>query len=200
MSIANPTQSSGGFPVLRGFMFFVGAAVLAAGAWWGYGSLVNWATEPTSAPKCYWAKEAYVPANQTMPLVGAPDRNGVPNNRRRVDASSIDGVLAAEKECKPGTCTPQAAKAYRSAFFWYLVAAAATHPPPRSDVRRQRPTARPLHLLGTDRPAPRRGVARALSGQGLSDQRQPPESRRQRDSDLQGWRGASPLPQERPLN
>lgn len=120
MSIANPTQSSGGFPMLRGFMFFVGAAVLAASAWWGYGSLVNWGTEPTSAPKCYWADHAYVPANQTMPLVGAPDRNGVPNNRRRVDASAIDGVLAAEKECKPGTCTPQAAKAYRSAFFWYI--------------------------------------------------------------------------------
>jgi len=120
MSIANPTHSSGGFPVLRGFMFFVVAAVLTAGAWWGYGSLANWATEPTSAPKCYWADSAYVPANETMPLVGAPDKNGVPNNRRRIEASAIDRVLAAEKQCKPGACTSQAAKEYRSAFFWYI--------------------------------------------------------------------------------
>jgi len=120
LSIANPTHSSGGFPVLRGFMLFILAAVLTAGAWWGYGSLVNWGTEPTSAPKCYWADHAYVPANETMPLVGAPDKNGVPNNRRRVDASAIDRVLAAEKQCKPGACTLQAAKEYRSAFFWYI--------------------------------------------------------------------------------
>jgi hypothetical protein len=120
MSIANPTHSSGGFPLLRGFMLFILAVVLTAGAWWGYGSLVNWGIEPAVAPKCYWADQAYVPAKETMPLVGAPDKDGVPNNRRRVSASAIDEVLAAEKECKPGACTPQAAKTYRSALFWYL--------------------------------------------------------------------------------
>jgi hypothetical protein len=53
-------------------------------------------------------------------LVGARDENGIPNNRRRVGPSVTDRVLEAEKACKPGTCTPQAAKAYRSAFFWYI--------------------------------------------------------------------------------
>jgi hypothetical protein len=120
MSMASQTQSSDGVSLLRGFMLFVGAAVLAAGVWWGYGSLVNWGTEPTGAPKCYWADRAYVPAKETMPLVGAPDQNGVPNNRRRVSPSTTDKVLAAEKVCKPGSCTLQAAKAYRSAFFWYF--------------------------------------------------------------------------------
>ncbi len=120
MSVANQTLSSSGSPLLRGLMLFAGAAVLAAGAWWGYGSLVNWGTEPSAAPKCYWADQAYVPANESMPLVGAPDQNGVPNNRRRMDSSVTDKVLEAEKACQPGACTPQAAKAYRSAFFWYI--------------------------------------------------------------------------------
>ena len=73
------------------------AGVLAAGCWWGFGSLVNWGTEPTKAPNCYWADEAYVPGSQTMPLAGAPDRNGVPNNRRRMGQSDIDKILEAEK-------------------------------------------------------------------------------------------------------
>ena len=82
--------------------------------------MINWATEPTAAPNCYWADEAYVPGNQTMPLAGARDRNGVPNNRRRMSKSDIDKVLAAEKFCTPIACTSQAAKDYRSAFFWYI--------------------------------------------------------------------------------
>lgn len=52
--------------------------------------------------------------------MGAPDRNGVPNNRRRMGNHYIEAVLAAEKSCKPGACTSDAAKAYRSALFWYV--------------------------------------------------------------------------------
>ncbi|MEA2978497.1 MAG: hypothetical protein QOF91_2868 [Alphaproteobacteria bacterium] len=120
MSISIGRDSSGGFSPLRGLLMFVGAGVVAAGSWFGLGSMRNWATEPTSAPNCYWADEAYVPQNQTMPLMGAPDRNGVPNNRRRMGTSDIEKVLAAEKVCTPGACTQDAAKAYRSAFFWYI--------------------------------------------------------------------------------
>ena len=94
--------------------------VLFVCGWWGYGAIVNSVTEPTQAPACYWPDEAYVPRNETMPLTGALDRNGVPNNRRRMGKSDIDKVLAAERACKPGACTPDAMKAYRSAFFWYI--------------------------------------------------------------------------------
>jgi hypothetical protein len=120
MAMVAQTGGSGGTSVLRGLGLFVLAGGLAAGSWWGYGSLVNRATEPTEAPKCYWADEAYVPKNETMPLVGARDRNGVPNNRRRMGQTDIDKVLAGEKACKPGACTPDALNAYKSAFFWYF--------------------------------------------------------------------------------
>jgi hypothetical protein len=93
---------------------------VAAGCWFGYGSLANRATEPTSAPNCYWADEAYVPQNQTMPLIGAPDRNGVPNNSRRMGFSDVEKVFAAEKVCKPSACTADSLNAYKSAFFWYI--------------------------------------------------------------------------------
>jgi hypothetical protein len=52
--------------------------------------------------------------------MGTPDRNGVPNNRRHMGNHDIENILAAEKVCKPGACTQDAAKAYRSAFFWYI--------------------------------------------------------------------------------
>ena len=55
-----------------------------------------------------------------MPLPGAPDRNGVPNIRRRMSKSAIDKVLTAEKYCTPIACSQEAAKDYRSAFFWYI--------------------------------------------------------------------------------
>jgi hypothetical protein len=120
MAITIGSDSSDSTSPLRGFLLFVGAGVVAGGCWFGWGSMRNWATEPTSAPNCYWADEAYVPQNQTMPLMGTPDRNGVPNNRRRMGTSDIEKVLAAEKVCKPGACTQDAAKAYKSAFFWYI--------------------------------------------------------------------------------
>jgi hypothetical protein len=120
MAITIGSDSSDSTSPLRGFLLFVGAGVVAAGCWFAYGSTRNWATEPTTAPNCYWADEAYVPQNQTMPLMGAPDRNGVPNNRRRMGNHDIEKVFAAEKVCKPGACTQDAAKAYRSALFWYI--------------------------------------------------------------------------------
>ena len=120
MAITIGGDSSESFSPLRGLLMFVGAGVVAAGCWWGWGSMRNWATEPTTAPNCYWADEAYVPQNQTMPLMGTPDRHGVPNNRRRMGLSDIEKVLAAEKVCKPGACTQEAAKSYRSALFWYI--------------------------------------------------------------------------------
>jgi hypothetical protein len=119
MSIMSDNTSSGSSP-LRGFALFIVSGVVAAGCWWGWGSLRNWGTEPTSAPNCYWADEAYVPQNLTMPLMGTPDRNGVPNNRRRMGNHDLEKVFAAEKICKPGACTPDAAKEYRSALLWYL--------------------------------------------------------------------------------
>lgn len=120
MSIVSDSGSSGDVSLLRGVLVFVGAGVVAAGCWFGWASLRNWGTEPTSAPNCYWADEAYMPQNQTMPLMGAPDRNGVPNNRRRMGNHDIEKILAAEKVCQPGACSQDAAKAYRAAFFWYL--------------------------------------------------------------------------------
>ena len=120
MAMVMRTGGSGGSSALRGVGLFVIVGVLAAGSFWGFGSLKNRLTEPTESPKCYWPDEAYVPRNETMPLVGAPDRNGVPNNRRRMGQSDIDKALAAEKTCKPGACTTEAYKAYRSAFFWYI--------------------------------------------------------------------------------
>jgi hypothetical protein len=120
MAMVAQTGGSGGSSVLRGLGLFLIAGVVAAGSFWGYGSIANWATEPTEAPKCYWSDEAYVPRNETMPLAGAPDRNGVPNNRRRMGQSEIDKVLAAEKACRPGACPAAALKEYKSAFFWYI--------------------------------------------------------------------------------
>jgi hypothetical protein len=120
MSITTGNDSTDGVSPLRGLAFFIGAGVVAAGCWWGSASVKNWATEPSEAPKCYWADEAYVPQNQTMPLIGAPDRNGVPNNRRRMGPDAIENIMAAEKACKPGACPAEAAKAYKSAFFWYI--------------------------------------------------------------------------------
>ena len=120
MSIVSDSGSPESFSPLRGLLMFVGAGVVAAGCWVGYGSLKNRATEPTTAPNCYGAAEAYVPQNQTMPLVGAPDRNGVPNNRRRMGNRDVEKVFAAETACKPGACPPDALKAYKSALFWYL--------------------------------------------------------------------------------
>jgi hypothetical protein len=120
MAITIGGGSSESFSPLRGLVMFVGAGIVAAGSWFGWGSVRNWATEPTTAPNCYWADEAYVPQNQTMPLIGTPDRNGVPNNRRRVGNHDIEKIFAAEKVCKPGACTQAAAKEYRSAFFWYI--------------------------------------------------------------------------------
>jgi len=104
----------------RGLLLFVGAGVVAAGCWFGYGWLANFAAEPTSAPNCYWADQAYVPQNKTMPLIGAPDRNGVPNNRRRMGPSEAEKVFAAEMACRPGACTADAFNAYQSAFFGYF--------------------------------------------------------------------------------
>jgi hypothetical protein len=119
MSIMSDSGSSESwFSPLRGLVMFVVAGVAAAGIWFGYSALVG--AEPTAAPRCYWADQAYVPQNQTMPLMGAPDRNGVPNNRRRMGNAEIEKVLAAEQVCKPGACTPEAAKDYRSAFFRYF--------------------------------------------------------------------------------
>lgn len=92
---------------------------MAAGVWWGVRSLIDWSTEPTKAPSCYWADEAYAPGQQTMPLAGAHS-SGRPNNHRRMSASDTDKVLATEKVCKPGACTAAALFAYKSAFFWYL--------------------------------------------------------------------------------
>ena len=120
MAITIGSDSSDSTSPLRGFLLFVGAGVVAAGCWWGWGSTRNWATEPTSAPNCYWADEAYVPQNQTMPLMGAPDRNGVPNNRRRMGNHDVEKVFAAEMACKPGACTADAVTAYQSAFFRYI--------------------------------------------------------------------------------
>lgn len=114
------SESSGSLSALRGLFLFLGAGAVAAGCFWAWGSTRNWATEPTTAQNCYWADEAFVPQNQTMPLLGAPDRNGVPNNRRRVGNHDIEKILAAEKICKAGACTQSAAKDYRSAFFWYI--------------------------------------------------------------------------------
>ena len=120
MSLIGAASAAGGISKKRGYLLFFGAGAVGLACWWSLGSVINWATEPTSAPNCYWADEAYVPGNQTMPLAGARDRNGVPNNRRRMSKSDIDKVLAAEKFCTPIACTPQAAKDYRSAFFWYI--------------------------------------------------------------------------------
>jgi hypothetical protein len=120
MSVVSDGGSSASFSPLRGLLLFLGAGGVAAACWFGYGSLKNRATEPTTAPNCYGADEAYVPQNQTMPLMGAPDRNGVPNNRRRMGTSEAEKVFAAEKVCKPGACDPEALKAYKSAFFWYI--------------------------------------------------------------------------------
>jgi hypothetical protein len=119
--MAMVTQTGGGHGgVLGGLGLFVMSAVLAVGSFWGYGSLKNRLTEPSEAPACYWPDEAYVPRNEAMPLVGAPDRNGVPNNRRRMGQSDIDKILAAEKACKPDACPSAALKEYKSAFFWYI--------------------------------------------------------------------------------
>ena len=71
MSIVSESGSPERFSLLRGVLMFVGAGVVAAGCWFGYGSFKNRATEPTTAPNCYGAAEAYVPQNQTMPLIGA---------------------------------------------------------------------------------------------------------------------------------
>ena len=57
---------------------------------------------------------------EAIPLVGAPDRNGVPNNRRRVGPHDIGNLLDAERACKPGACSSQALREYKSALFWYL--------------------------------------------------------------------------------
>ena len=84
------------------------AGTLAAGGFWGYGSLVNRLTEPTEAPKCYWPEEAYVPRNEAMPLVGAPDRNGVPNNRRRMgQVGHRQGVGRGERHASPALAPRQ---------------------------------------------------------------------------------------------
>ena len=120
MAVASRTSASGGTSLVRGLGLFMIAGTLAAGGFWGYGSLINRLTEPTEAPKCYWPKESYVPRNETMPLVGAPDRNGVPNNRRRMGKSDTDKVLAAEKACKPRACSSAALSEYKSALFWYV--------------------------------------------------------------------------------
>jgi hypothetical protein len=114
------TGASGQGGLLRGFGLFVVAGVLVAGSWWGFGSFKNRLTEPTQGPECCWPDESYVPRNEAMPLVGAPDRNGVPNNRRRVGQHESDKVLATEKACKPGACPSAALKEYKSAFFWYV--------------------------------------------------------------------------------
>ena len=120
MSVVSDSVSAAVFSPLRGLLLFLGAGVVAAGCWFGYGSLKNRATEPTTAPNCYGPEEAYVPQNQTMPLAGAPDRNGVPNNRRRMGPSEVEKVFAAEMACKPGACTADTFNAYRSAFFGYI--------------------------------------------------------------------------------
>src|SRR4029077_10535662 len=93
------------FSPLRGLLACFGAAVVGAGCWYGYGWWVKPAPEPTGAPNCYWADQAYVPQNRTMPLFGAPDRNGVPNNRRSMGPSQVEKVFAAEMACRPGACT-----------------------------------------------------------------------------------------------
>ena len=108
------------FSPWRWLLLLLGAGVVAAGCWFGYGWLVSPAAEPTNAPNCYWADQPYVPQNKTMPLIGAPDRNGVPNNRRRMGPSEIEKVFAAEMACKPGACTADASNAYQSAFFGYF--------------------------------------------------------------------------------
>jgi hypothetical protein len=120
MSIASDTGSSKSFSLLRWLLLFAGAGVVAAGCWFGYGFLNKPAPEPTTAPNCYGAEEAYVPQNKTMPLMGAPDRNGVPNNRRRMGPSEVEKVFAAEMACKLGACTADAFNTYKSAFFGYI--------------------------------------------------------------------------------
>ena len=121
MSVASVSGSSARFfSPLRALLMCVGAAVVGAGCWFGYGLLVSPAPEPTGAPSCYWAEQAYVPQNKTMPLTGAPDRNGVPNNRRRMGPPEVEKVFAAEMACRPGACTGDAFNAYRSAFFGYM--------------------------------------------------------------------------------
>ena len=114
------SSSSAWFSPLRGLLMFLGAGVVAAGGWFAYGWLFSSPAEPTSAPNCYWADQAYVPQNKTMPLIGAPDRNGVPNNRRRMGSSEVEKVFAAEMACKPDACTADAFNAYKSAFFGYI--------------------------------------------------------------------------------
>jgi hypothetical protein len=120
MSIVSKGQPShffsGGRAVVAGLII---AAVVTLGGW-ATASLRNRFTEPTKAPACYWADEAYVPGNQSMPLIGTPDHNGIPNNRRRDSEFVIDSLKAAERVCLPTACTPEAAKKYQSAFFFYL--------------------------------------------------------------------------------
>jgi len=120
MSVVSDSGPSVGFSPRRGLLLFLGAGVVAAGCWFGYGWLANFAAEPTSAPNCYWADQAYVPQNKTMPLIGALDRNGVPNNRRRMGPSEVEKVFAAEMACRPGACTADAFNTYQSAFFGYF--------------------------------------------------------------------------------
>lgn len=120
MTYIDHRGASGSGSALRGL---IGAAVLicvVVGGWWGAAPLIDRATEPGLAPKCYWPDEAYVPRNEAIPLVGTPDRNGVPNNRRRVGPYDTDKVLAAERACRPDACSSQALKEYKSALFWYL--------------------------------------------------------------------------------
>ena len=71
MSVVSESGSSARFSPLRWLLLFLGACVVAAGCWFGYGWLVSPPSEPTSAPNCYWADEAYVPQDKTMPLMGA---------------------------------------------------------------------------------------------------------------------------------
>jgi hypothetical protein len=96
----------------------IGALVVLGG--WATASLKNRLTEPTTAPACYGAEEAYMPGQQAMPLIGAPDHNGIPNNRRRDGEFVVASLEAAERACRPAACTADAAKKYQSAFYFYL--------------------------------------------------------------------------------
>jgi hypothetical protein len=117
---SSDTGSSARFSWRRGLLLLAGVGVVATGSWFGYGFWVQFTAEPTSAPNCYWADQAYVPQNKTMPLIGAPDRNGVPNNRRQMGPSEVEKVFAAEMACKPGACTADAFNAYQAALFGYF--------------------------------------------------------------------------------
>jgi hypothetical protein len=75
--------------------------------------------DPSTAPACYGLERATYtpPRDATIPLRGAHARDGTSIDQRRDESYR---VTEAETTCNVTECSTEAAKKYRSAWFWYL--------------------------------------------------------------------------------